>query len=244
VVFMGLLPGSKWVAGIAAAFVAAGGALYSVQPNPETAAHIVTPNPVVPLSEPAPLRSPAALDEIPAKKTVTVAIAGAVRRPSLYEMPEGSRVQNLIDRAGGPTEAAELEDINIAALLVDGTTLTLPGCRVVGQMNGQPITQSAVNAAELNPPCYLRGGAALRPAPAVTAQAPAATQPTPAGLVNLNTATPQDLEALPQIGPVTAQRIIAYRSESPFQSVEELINVAGIGEVKMDRLRDLVSVGP
>jgi competence protein ComEA len=139
---------------------------------------------------------------------LTVHVAGAVRRPGVYLLPEGSRVDDAIRAAGGARPTAALDQVNLAALLIDGQQVIVP-------------RQTA-------------GGAV--PAPAASPSAPAAP-------VNLNTATLEDLDGLPGIGPVTAQKIIDYRAEhGPFASVDELDAIPGIGPARMEQLRELVTV--
>ena len=158
-------------------------------------------SPLVPLpsGHPSP---PAPASNTPGSNTqgssVTVDVAGKVRRPGLATLPAGSRVADALDEAGGPRGRVDLSSLNLARVLVDGEQI------LVGQA----------------PPA---GGLA---AGASTA-APDAT----GALVNLNTATMVELETLPGVGPVTAQKILDWRSaHGAFSSVDELLEVDGIGE--------------
>jgi len=130
--------------------------------------------------------------------SVTVDIAGKVRRPGVATLPAGSRVVDALKRAGGPRGRVDLSGLNLARVLVDGEQI------LVGR-TAQP------------------GGLA---AGASTAA------PDPSGaLVNINTATSEQLETLPGVGPVTAQKILDWRgSHGAFSSVDELLEVDGIGE--------------
>ncbi len=133
---------------------------------------------------------------------VTVDVTGAVRRPGLYRLPDGSRVADALERAGGPTRKAFLEAVNLAAPLADGQQVLVPRKTAMA------------------------GGAA-----------PAKTT----GPVSLSAATLEQLDTLPGVGPVTAQKILDYQAaHGPFRSVEELDAVPGIGPATVEELRELV----
>jgi competence protein ComEA len=148
-------------------------------------------------------------------QTVVVDVVGAVRWPGLYRLREGARVADALRRAGGATRKADVALINLAAPIADGTQIAVPK-----RGAGSVAVGSAVGAA---------GSAAGTPA-------------APAGPVHLNTATLEQLDALPGIGPVTAQKILAYRQKhGSFRSVNDLDAIPGIGPARMDQLRDLVA---
>ena len=138
---------------------------------------------------------------------LVVDVAGAVRRPGLYRLPQGSRIADALVRAGGATAKAAVDGVNLAAPLADGEQVVVP-LRVAGG-----------------------GAAAAAPAGASGASGP----------VSLSTATEEQLDALPGIGPVTAQKIVDYRKEhGAFHSVDELDAISGIGPAKLDQLQGLV----
>jgi competence protein ComEA len=144
---------------------------------------------------------------------VVVDICGAVVHPGVYHLAAGARVCDLVQAAGGVTGRAELSAVNLAAKLADGQQVIVP-------KHGQPTP--AV------PPAGVAGGG---------------TSSAAAGPVNLNLATAEQLDALPGVGPATAQKIIDYRTTNGgFRSVEDLKNVSGIGDAKFEALKDLVSV--
>jgi competence protein ComEA len=152
---------------------------------------------------------------------LVVQIAGAVVRPGVYHVPAGARVIDLVNAAGGPVDAADLQAMSLAAHLVDGERVQVPH-------KGERLPASAT------------GGAVL-PGPDVAPGGPASSVP-PAPL-DLNTATVGQLDALPGVGPAIAQAIVAYRDKhGAFASVEDLADVPGIGPAKLDALRDLVRV--
>ena len=138
--------------------------------------------------------------------------AGAVARPGVYRLPPGARVADLLDAAGGPESDADVDQLNLAAPVADGERVYVP-------KRGE------------TPPAPAAQGAGATAAAA------------PAGPVNLNTATFDQLDALPGVGPATAQAIIDYRTRhGRFRSVDELLEVRGIGEAKLADLRPKVRV--
>ena len=137
--------------------------------------------------------------------TLFVNVVGAVRRPGLYRLKDGSRVADAVTSAGGPTPRAQIELLNLAARIADGEQIVVPRRGVVG----------AVAAPG--------GGVA-------------------AGPVHLNSATLEQLDGLPGVGPVTAQKILDYRQQhGAFGSVDELDAIPGIGPARLGTLRDLVA---
>jgi len=181
-----------------------------------------------------------------ALSSVTVSIRGAVDSPGVYEIAAGGRVRDLLARAGGPATEADLSDINLAARLLDGTTLHIPR-RATGTISdGRLVVRGGTAPVTVNLPQYTISG--WRPAePGGEEQgddgAPRRTGGG-AGPVNVNTASLAELDALPGVGPVTAAAIVDHRREQPFRTVEDLIRVKGIGPKKMAVLRPLVTVGP
>jgi competence protein ComEA len=141
---------------------------------------------------------------------VVVDVVGAVRRPGLYRLEQGSRIADAVARAGGALPKAQLAQVNLAAPLADGEQVVIP-------KRGAP------------------GAVPTGAAGASTAAGPGAAP------VQLSTATLEQLDTLPGVGPATAQKILDYRSKhGAFSSVEELDAVPGIGPKRLDQLRDLV----
>jgi competence protein ComEA len=155
----------------------------------------VTPAPASPAAAPAPA----------AARLLVVDVVGAVRRPGLVRLPEGSRVADAIANAGGLRRGAERAGVNFAAPVSDGQQVVVP-----------------------------QRGAAV--AAGVGGAAPASTGP-----VSLSSATAEQLDALPGVGPATAEKIVAYRQQhGAFRSVDELDAISGIGPARIADLRGLV----
>jgi competence protein ComEA len=153
---------------------------------------------------------------------VTVHVAGAVRRPGVYRLAAGARVDDALQRAGGPRPRADLAAVNLAAKLEDGRQVLLPE-RTVAPASTAPATAGA--------------GGSSSALPGVAAATPP-TQP-----VNLNTATLEQLDTLDGVGPGIAQRILDYRQQhGGFRRVEELGEVPGIGPKRLATLTPLVMV--
>jgi competence protein ComEA len=182
------------------------------------------PAPAAPGASPAPdadtsSSGPAAA----AAKDIVVHAAGAVAVPGVYALPAGSRVSDLVAAAGGLTPQGDADRINLASPLADGERVYLPrqGEPVPGVDAGQqPAAPGAVPGEESG----AGGGAGSAP-------------------IDLNTATPEQLDALPGVGPATAAAIVEHRRQrGPFTSIEGLLDVRGIGPAKLADLRNRVTV--
>ena len=146
-----------------------------------------------------PLPSP-----IPTPAQLAVYVTGAVRNPGVYYLPDGSRVEEALQAAGGPTAEADLNRVNLAQRVHDEEQIYVPE---VGEEN-LPV-----------PPA----------------------SPSEGGPININTASPTELETLPGIGPSLAQSIVDYReAQGPFAAVEDIQNVSGVGPATFVGFRDLI----
>ena len=150
---------------------------------------------------------------------VTVHVVGQVTRPGVLELATGSRVGDAVQRAGGALRGADLSAVNLARVLVDGEQIRVP-------KPGESVPAA--------------GSTGPSRAPGSAAGSGGSGQQ---GLVNLNTATASELEELPGVGPVLAQRIVDWRTEhGRFASVDELAEVSGIGEKMFAQLQPKVTV--
>ena len=153
-----------------------------------------------------PARASPAAAAAAAARLLVVDVVGAVRRPGLVRLPEGSRVADAIAHAGGLRRGAERAGVNFAAPVSDGQQVVVP-------------QRGAAGAADVG------AGAASASA----------------GPVSLSSATAEQLDALPGVGPVTAEKIVAYRQQhGAFRSIDELDAISGIGPSRIGDLRGLV----
>lgn len=172
-------------------------------------------------------------------KTIRVQVSGAVLEPGIYDLPADSRAEAAIAAAGGLTEAADTERVNMVRKLRDGMLLQVPALkagggkkavqRVAGGTSGKKTT--AENAANTSG----KNAADKRGASKLSAQGSA-------GRVRINSASSSELQSLPGVGPALAQRIIAERSRGRFASAEDLLRVSGIGKAKLEKMRAYVEV--
>jgi competence protein ComEA len=146
-------------------------------------------------------------------KQITIDIEGAVQKPGVYKLLATSRVQDALIAAGGMSQSADrgqiAKSLNLAAPLMDGAKLYIPAV-------GEQMMTSGSDASN-----------------------PAGVQGASAETVNINNASEEDLDALPGVGPVTAQKIMSNR---PYQSVDELVDKKIVGQSVYGKIKDLVSV--
>jgi len=162
-----------------------------------------------------PIASAAPQASAPTTGTIVVDVQGAVLEPGVRELPAGSRIADAIAAAGGYATDADLDAavtaINLAQVLGDGEQIRVP------RIGDNQVAGGGPSAASAAPAAGDAGG----------------------GLVNLNTATPEELEALPGIGPVTVQKIVAARQEQPFASLEDAVQR---GVINRGQLEDIQAV--
>jgi competence protein ComEA len=171
------------------------------------------------------------------KPLIWVDVAGAVRRPGLYSLPDGARVAAALQRAGGVTRKANRAAVNLAAKLGDGQQIFVPGGSAAG---GSALGGAGASGAGASGTGASGTGASGTGASgAVGASAGPASGGT---RISLSNAEQAELEQLDGIGPALAQRIIEYREQhGGFESVDELQEVSGIGEKRFEALKDSIA---
>lgn len=157
-----------------------------------------------------------------APSVIVVDVQGGVAQPGIRELPAGSRVADAIDAAGGYAADADLEAasaLNLAAPVTDGGQVRVPRIGDVVAVAGPGATAAAGGGLAAG-----AGGGGSGP-------------------VNINTATPEELEALPGIGPVTVQKIVAARTERPFASLEEAVERGVINRGQLEDIQGVATAG-
>ena len=152
----------------------------------------------------------------PTPNFIEVHVAGAVVSAGVYRLEEGSRVYQAVEKAGGSLEEADLDRINLAQPIYDGQQIMVPW-----QPDKAPpgASEAAAVAAAVN------------------------NSSSSGGKININTATQAQLETLPGIGPSKAASIIKYREENGhFYSIDDLLNISGIGNKTLAAMSDLITV--
>lgn len=153
---------------------------------------------------------------------VTVYVSGEVVSPAVYVLPFGARVEEAVEAAGGFSGQADVNQVNLAQTVAEGMQIYVP---VLGEVLAPPAIVEAVEETGEVRTTDLDLGL------------------TSGGTVNINTAGLAELEELPGIGPSTAQKILDYRDENgPFEKIEDIQNVSGIGPAKYGEIEDLITV--
>lgn len=215
-----------WIAGAAVLLLGFMVARPSIGPSLGNSAIPAATVPPSLLSE----QSPAASFESPqaTPSQVAVYVCGAVHRPGVYRVGPGARVNDAIDRAGGALAEADLEQLNLAQALSDGMKVDVPKKgQVLASTIVQDETASAFGATTSHRSRHRSGRSSHKLQPGQS--------------LDINTATEAELTQLPGVGPGLARRIIEYRTANgPFQTVDDLQNVSGIGPSKFDRMAPFI----
>lgn len=164
-------------------------------------------------------------------KTVRVQVSGAVLEPGIYDVPASCRVEEAIAAAGGLTENADSERVNLVRKVRDGMQIRVPVQKAaqtnrIQRKNAQ--AKSGLGASTTKKSSSTRAG---------TEKNNSAVQ-----IVRINSASASELQQLPGIGPALAQRIVETRKGGRFTSADDLLRVPGIGKAKLAKLRDYVEV--
>lgn len=156
------------------------------------------------------------LPPLPTPAPLVVHITGAVSREGIYPLPAASRLDDAIQAAGGLLSSADASQINLAARLSDGQKIAIPEIRPTVIASSLPLEQ--------------RGGPPIETAPG-------------SSLININTATLEELDRLPGIGESKAAEIINHREKNgPFNTIEDIQNVPGIGPKIFETIQELITV--
>lgn len=173
----------------------------------------------------------AAVSKSAQQKTVRVQVSGAVLEPGIYDVPASCRVEEAIAAAGGMTENADSERVNLVRKVRDGMQIRVPVQKAARTSRTQRKSAQATagyGASTTKKSSSTRAG---------TEKNNSAVQ-----RVRINSAGVSELQQLPGIGPALAQRIVETRSRGRFTSAEDLLRVPGIGKAKLAKLRDYVEV--
>lgn len=166
-------------------------------------------------------------EEAAAEAKITVYVSGAVAKPGLHEIAPGSRAVDAIEAAGGMTEEANKDRVNLAKICKDGMQVNVPRLSAK-ELRKLKQAQNVYIADNVN---------AVDNAVQTANYVPAAQQDYSDGKIRLNSATLEELEELPGVGEVTAQRIVEYRNLHGFNKIEDIMNVKGIGQAKFNKMR-------
>lgn len=169
------------------------------------------------------------------KKTIIIHVSGAVNIEGVVELDSGSRIANAIEKAGGVKENADMTDINLAYPLEDGMKIHIPTKEETerNKSNENTLTESYVTSAS--------GGINSKEDAKSTQGSSKSTVSNVK--VNINTATQEELDTLPGIGPSIASKIIDYREQNgKFNRIEEIKEVSGIGDAKYEKIKDSITI--
>ncbi len=163
---------------------------------------------------------------------IMVYITGEVKNPGIYELGENSRIKDVIEKAGGLKETADITDINLATILQDEDKITIP--------TKDKTMEEKQNTERIQSNKQSKTTEKSQNTTSISTNTTGKNQNTK---VNINTATQTELETLPGIGPSTASKIVSYRKENgKFKSIEEIKKVNGIGESKYKKIKELIKV--
>jgi len=169
-----------------------------------------------------PRGKPIELSPLPTPAPLVVYVTGSVIRPGVYSLPRLSRVSNAIEAAGGLSTDADQSAVNLAARLLDGQKIVVP--KISTPIQGTNIAATTTGS--------------QKTAPQASVATPSIDNP-----LNLNTATQEQLDLLPGIGPTRAADIIAYRTQhGSYKTIDEIMKVSGIGQTTFDRIKALIYV--
>ncbi len=178
------------------------------------------------------------INESPEKQqpvTIFLDVAGAVLRPGIVTLPEGSRVFEAIEGAGGASPQADLTYINLAEKVQDGDKIYIPNLEETAKNQELNIIGNSQNSSSSK---TLYSGASVNPSNSTGIIRQVFNS---SNLININTASSEELQTLTGVGPSTAEKIIKYRQTSgPFENIQDIKNVSGIGEKTFQKFMDKI----
>lgn len=196
----------------------------------------------------------------PLEDEIVVHVAGAVKNPGVYSLKPGARKIDALKAAGGATDKANTDGVNLAERVSDGIQLYIPnrqehpdGGAVQTNDEAEPSTptpivpllgaKTAKKESNANAPTKTKAASPPRGATSRTAKKSEKLTDPREGLININTASAEELQRLPGVGPSTAAKIIAYRNEvGGFKAPQDLMEVSGIGEKKFANMQAFIKV--
>lgn len=168
-------------------------------------------------------------EETTEKEKIIVHISGAVQNEGIVELESGSRVADAIEKAGGLKENAYMEEINLAYQLEDGEKIHIPTIEEQKEKENQETKVENESATGSDGTISRSSNSSINNGSQTK--------------ININTATEEELDTLPGIGPSTATKILDYRKEKgKFKTIEEIKEVSGIGENKYEKIKDRITV--
>lgn len=164
---------------------------------------------------------------------MAVHVTGEVKNPGVVKVKEGSRIQDIIEKAGGLTENADITEVNLAFVVEDGMKVRIPSND--DEINKENSEKREIEETNRNEYITQDSGKGV-----IVSDEGIDTS---SSIVNINTASQTELEELPGIGPSISSRIVEYRNEKgKFKSIEDIKNVTGIGDSKFEKIKDLIKV--
>lgn len=154
---------------------------------------------------------------------MAIHVTGEVKKPGVVKVKEGSRIQDIIEAAGGLTEKADISNVNLAFAVEDGMKIRIPSIDDEETGEQQYITEDGGKGVILSEESMGSSESVLS--------------------VNINTASQDELQELPGIGPSIATRIVEYRNQNgKFKNIEDIKNVTGIGDSKFAKIKEFIKV--
>lgn len=160
-----------------------------------------------------------------ADEGLTVYVDGQVNKPGLICLPSGSRISDALEAAGGLNDKADISMINPARKVEDEMKITVPSVEEVKEAKSAPDRQIQTEPVQMPSSSKNLTGSSAE------------------GIIDINKASLDELQELPSIGEKKARAIIDYRQERPFEKIEDIMEVSGIGEKVFEKLKDYISVG-